>query len=591
MKNEKSAMRQSFDALKIGTHIYKDRDIIDNHLAITDELLASRKTESQEQLIRLVDILMKRNLLDKAFMTIERILSKEPHNTVFIEKKGLILQEMEKYSEAGSLFRSLIRKEPDNPRYHNLLGECHHLSGRDDLAVKQYKKALKSAGRDLVSVYEEFDARESLSFIYYEAEKYHKAIEQIEKVISKNSRHPLWRLLFKILEKLNDQQALQKAQNDYKRAKTAEKHFLKGEEYFEQGLSDRALECYAKAAAAYPEEPEYHYALGNLYMEEKDYVSAEIHLTRALEIFPENERFLLAVTGCLIGIEHYALAYKYAGMGFQRSPMNFIDSLETLSISIGKVEDYIETLKKTIADDTNEIYPLLRFRLAKVYQKQGLWDLSKIWFQNAVKIFKKKTYDFPGLWKNFAWLGDALTEIDSYDEALDNYRKARKLLDDEDLPVTATRLDKRIADTYSALKQYDKAIKAYKLLIEIDPSNAEYHRKIGINYVKKGEYKKALKSLEEALGKDERDPETLYYLALANCSLNHLGSSVKYLKRVISIEPSYLETAKKEVLLSPIFKNGSIEAIIKYEMLEGQYRNIVQNSQRKQQKFRKEDGN
>ncbi|MCD4784719.1 MAG: tetratricopeptide repeat protein [Candidatus Eremiobacteraeota bacterium] len=550
-------------------------EIVDNFREITDLALESTGRKDRGVLSELIDILMKRNLNEKALFVTEKVLEKEEKNNEFIEKKGHILTETGRFDEAAKLFRKLIRRDPENPHYHNLLGDCHRLSGRKDLAIKQYQKAVETRRYDLVSIYEEFDAREGLSFLHYEEGKYDLARREILAVIKKNSRHPLWRLLFKTLEKIDDKSALEKARKDYDRAKSAEKQFLRGEDLRDAGDTGIALEYYKNAVKTYPEEPEYHYAVGNIYLEEKDFDSAEFHLGRALDIFPENERYLLALTGCLIGMEKYGEAYKYTYIGVKHSPSYFIDSYEMISMNLGRIHDYIKTLKEIVESDKSEKFPELRHRLGKAYKRLEESELSQKWFEEAVRILEKKKDEDPSDWKNFAILGDALREVGKPDSALGNYLEARELIRKKHEPTKRTKLEENIAEIYNLLGEYNLSVETYESLSKIYPDRAAYPREIGVNYIKTGDMKQARKHLERALGMDERDPGTLYYLSVINCATKNFGNSIKFLKRAIMIDPEYYRMAKKEESLSPLFKNGLVDNILKHEEVAKSLKDIL----------------
>lgn len=575
MDREVKKPTESFDILHVGLRTYRDREIVDNFREITDLALESTGRKDREVLPRLIDILMKRNLNEKALFVTEKVLEKEKKNNEFIEKKGQILTETGRFDEAAKLFRKLIRRDPENPHYHNLLGDCHRLSGRKDLAIKQYQKAVESRRYDLVSIYEEFDAREGLSFLYYEEGKYDSARQEILAVIKKNSRHPLWRLLFKTLEKVGDGSALEKARKDYDRAKSAEKQFLRGEDFRESGDTGVALEYYKNAVKIFPEEPEYHYAVGNVCLEEKDFDSAEYHLERALDIFPGNERYLLALTGCLIGMEKYGEAYKYTYNGVRRSPSNFIDCYEMISLNLGRIRDYIKTLKEIVESDKSEKFPELRHRLGKAYKRLEVTEQSQKWFEEAIRILKKKKVEDPSDWKNFAILGDALKEVGKPESALENYLEARELIRIKHEPTKRTKLEESIAEVYNLLGEYNISIEIYKSLSKIYPDRAAYPREIGINYIKTGDMKQAGKYLERALGMDERDPGTLFNLSVIDCATKNFGNSIKFLKKAIMIDPGYYNMARKEKSLDPLFKNGLVDNILKHEEVAKRLKNIL----------------
>ena len=556
---------KSFDVLRIGSKIFKDRAIVSNYKKITEQQLENLNSESQDILLRLVNILLKRNLREEALYVVGKVLEKENGNIDFLEKNGVILQEMKRYDEALGIFRKLIRKDPENPHFHNLMGDCHRIMGRKDLAVNQFKKAISTGCNDLVSLYEEFEARESLSFLFYESGKYEKTLEQILEVIKKNSRHPLWRLLFKTLEKMEADDKLEKARANYKRAKMAEKYFLKGEEYREWGKSQSAIKSYEMAISIYPEEPEYHYALGNLFLDNREYEAAELHLSRAIEIFPENERYLLALTGCLIGMEKYEEAFEYTQRGIKCSPPTFINSFEMLSLALDRTDEFVETLEDIIESHKVEKFPIVILKLGKILKNDGEKEKAQSYFKKASKILQKKVKENPTRWRNYFLLGEAVQELYGTRRALPHFQNARKWINGRDFPVESAKLDEIIAKIFTDIKAFDKSIQIYRSLIRNFASEPSYYRNLGINFMNKADFKKADRELERALGLDERDPETLFYLSMTNCALNNTGKAITFLKSAVSIDSDFLEKARNESMLEPLFKDGLIEKILRRE--------------------------
>lgn len=556
---------KSHDMLRIGSKIYKDKTIVSSYREITSQQLEHLDSESQEILLRLINILLKRNKTEEALYVVEQVLEEENGNPDFLEKKGMVLQEMKRYNEAVEIFEKLTQKEPDNPHYHNLTGECFKIMDERDKAIEAFRSAISSGCNDLVAIYEEFEARESLSFLLYEDEKFDEALGHIMHVISKNSRHPIWRLLFKTLEKMGDESRLEKAEANYKRAKMAEKHFLKGEEYREWGDNKNALKSYEMAISIYPEEPEYHYALGNLFLENREYEAADLHLTRAIEIFPENERYLLAITGCLIGMEKYEQAYEYTRKGIACSPATFINSFEMLSLALDRTDEYIGTLISVIDSHKAENFPVLLKRLGKVLKTNGEAEKAKEYFKKAGEILTEKVAENPTQWRNHMLLADIASELENTEKALIHYQEAKKWINSTDLPVESAKLDETIARIYTVMGEYDKSIEIYLALIRNFSSETSYYRNLGINLVKKKDYKKAERELEKALGLDERDPEILYYLAITNSALKDTGKAVTFLRSAVLIEPDFLEKARGEEALESLFRDGLIDKVLQHE--------------------------
>ncbi|MCE1247691.1 MAG: tetratricopeptide repeat protein [Firmicutes bacterium] len=547
----------------------------DNLTAIPSEQIETIDSGSLETAAELINILINKNLLTEALGMVDRILEKESKNPVFLLKKASILQEMRRYEEALVIFAALTRKDPDNPRYYYLMGECSKAAGNTKNALKQLRKSIECPRRDIVSLYDEFDARESLAFIYYDQNKHDDALEQVKEIIRKNSRHPIWRLYFKILESKNDLAELENAKLSYKRAKSAEKFYLRADDNLLRGEREKAVEYLRKAIATYPGEPEYHYAIGNIHLESKDFDLSEFYLTRAIEIFPENERYLLALTGCYIGMNKTEAAYETARKGMSVSPGNFLDSYELLCRKLGKSGDFKDILDRIYQKDKGRKFPLLPYRLAIFLKDTNKPDESKKWFELAIKNLKAKITESPSNWENYAWLADAYKETGKLSSALVNYNNAREYINDRQYPLRASILEKKTAEIFTVTGRYDEAIKIYRQLAKKHPEAPEYLRELGINLIRKGSLKRAEAQLEKALGLDERDSLTLYYTSILNCRMQNISRSVKFLINAIAINPGILDTAKREELLEPLFSAGLIDNIIKREELDRKFRNLA----------------
>jgi Flp pilus assembly protein TadD len=80
---------------------------------------------------------------DQAVETLRQGLKVNKKNMYLMSRLGLMLVEVQQYDEAISLLEACIKKENTNPDYFLYLGVAHQKSGRFDIALENYRKALQ----------------------------------------------------------------------------------------------------------------------------------------------------------------------------------------------------------------------------------------------------------------------------------------------------------------------------------------------------------------------------------------------------------------------------------------------------------------
>jgi Tfp pilus assembly protein PilF len=84
-----------------------------------------------------------------------------------------MLTEVQEYSEAIKLLQICIKKEAHNPDYFNYLGVAYQKSGKFDLALKNYQKALEIDNSNAV-VYNNIGSVQLIYFLKSEDLKYYR---------------------------------------------------------------------------------------------------------------------------------------------------------------------------------------------------------------------------------------------------------------------------------------------------------------------------------------------------------------------------------------------------------------------------------
>ena len=179
------------------------------------------------------------------------------------------------------------------------------------------------------------------------------------------------------------------------------------------GRSDKAIQAYENAAALDPEYMVPWNKLGALYSQLDQYDKALTTFQKAIEYSPKN-------------------AVNWNGLG-------------DVYHKLGRNEDAIAA-----------------YQLGNVFAKQGLDENIVPSHQAALDADQENVQ----IWKE---LGDIYCDAEAYEDAVNAFTKAIKLLDES---VDKALLWGRLGDVYQLLGNQPEAVAAYRNAIELDPANA-----------------------------------------------------------------------------------------------------------------------
>jgi tetratricopeptide (TPR) repeat protein len=232
--------------------------------------------------------------------------------------------------------------------------------------------------------------------------------------------------------------------------KKAESHKEKGDDYFNEGSYQEAVQKYSAAVEKDPEYDKAHYALGCTYYRLGDYNNAIIFFKNALTIDSNNSRYYYELGRAYLGkrslasaIEsffkalelapsdhmslfgignayrengNYERAAKYFRKALHLNPgdMDYQKALEEVSVSPG-----------TPAKGTNEEEkPEVLYNLA-------LDQIRKTNFPEGVELLHRVVKIKPDFAEAFYHLGISYMQLRNYKQALENYRQAVQLKPDD----------------------------------------------------------------------------------------------------------------------------------------------------------------
>jgi tetratricopeptide (TPR) repeat protein/O-antigen ligase len=129
----------------------------------------------------------------------------------------------------------------------------------------------------------------------------------------------------------------------------------------------------------------------------------------------------------------------------------------------------------------------IHYALARAYYGAKEWEKAEEAYQDAIELNKRFTQAFIELSTVYHMLGQQ-------ELAEEFYRKA--------LEVSPAITDKKIAEAYSGLGEYEKAVLYAERAAQLDSSSAEGFFRLGWLYIQLGQFDKAIGANEKAVGLD-----------------------------------------------------------------------------------------
>jgi tetratricopeptide (TPR) repeat protein len=459
-----------------------------------------------------------------AMKDFDKVIKEKPDFYEAYTYRGHVKAFMKDYKGAIDDFNKAIKLNPDYIEAYSARARCYVSIKEFDKAIKDYTKALSINPKHSLAN----QIREKRAEVYEKLGQIDKAIRDIKRILEVQTRGDLFEKLADLYVKKRDfQSALTYYNKAIEKAGYVFRFIIEGEEWFAEALKkSRYLELYPlyiKRANVYKE-------LGMFKEAEKDYNEA----IKMAKEFPDEEGFDL---------------YKaYLGLG-------------QVYISIKDYQKAVDNFKEAIGEKPEEIKTYML--CAEAYYLKG--D-----FRDAINICNQAVRHNPE--NPDAYIGRAEMRLkvdrelseETVKDVLDDFQKAIIINPEnkrawevragfwEKVAEQHTKISRgRVVYTKEGKKYAQNAIKDYDKLIELSPSEFEpYYRKaiiykklgkisdairvckkfvqnkqyppyqrgyasytLGIMYLEKGIYKKALESLQMAIKLGFRRGEVYFEMA------------------------------------------------------------------------------
>ena len=293
----------------------------------------------------------------------------------------------------------------------------------------------------------------------------------------------------------------------------------------EDSLEGRFI-IYSKQVEDNPDNPEGHYELGKVYIEQKEYQAALKQFNKATRLKKD-----------------YGEAYREKGI-----------ALFYLRRFLGSEKAILKSFK------LNPAQPNIATDLGSIYLTNGSFNKA---FRH-LKVAQNRENNLHIVFNN---LGAAYAKTGESKEALKLWKQALQI--NPGIPETHINM----GVVYEKIGDKKKALTAYQKALNLDESNAMAYFNLGVIYAKEKKFQKAVKEWETALSLEARDENILNSLAWAYEKIGRKKEALVMLEKSIKLSPyapktyfslgrikydlgdsdGAIKSFKKSTLLDPVF--------------------------------------
>ncbi len=169
----------------------------------------------------------------------------------------------------------------------------------------------------------------------------------------------------------------------------------------------------------------------------------------------------------------------------------------------GRSEESIQLHQKII--DQYPYNEIAWFNLAAAFQGLKLYEKAIDAYQYAIAIDEKFDYAYRNM-------GDAYLRLRKYKDAIEVLEKVLELTRPEDVIYEA------IGHCYHKIGNTAQARFHYKKAVHLNPDDSKLYYKIASTYTAEGQWRSAIKQLEQAMLIHKNVPE--YHLSMGECKMN-----------------------------------------------------------------------
>ena len=436
-------------------------------------------------------LILAKSQIESAVYYFNNTLAAQPDNILALLGRACIYYHNKEYSKALGVYARVIRKNPRVPSNVRLgLAFCQYKLGNKQIAYKALQRVLTLESNNA-------DALIALAILELENGKNEEYLKMLVRAYNADKLHPLVNLHLArhYFYKQDYEKGIKLAEFSINRIKEGDKqvtdisklrsegYFTLGQCYHAQGDYENAFRHYTQSVRLDPGFIMAQYALGQMYLYQKDITKACVCFETVLEKYPHNYE-TLKVLGSIYAKQHKKeVALEKLHMVVKSNPEDYeawVEIAQLLEISKPKLA--LEAYEKALANIDNP--------------PQELW--------NNIAILRHKTKDQIGA-------EIAYSKITEKKKTL-IYNKARWHEDNG-----------RIA----------QAEELYNEVLVEQPHHSDALLRLGIIAKKKGDYTKALEFTRTAITNDKKPINALCQKGALEAELGEIRKALETFNKVI----------------------------------------------------------
>ncbi|MBM3859173.1 MAG: tetratricopeptide repeat protein [Verrucomicrobia bacterium] len=333
----------------------------------------------------------------------------------------------------------------------------------------------------------------------------------------------------------------------------------------------RPVDCYEKARAITPRNPELLLRLAEAQMAAENFTGAAEVYTALLKLRPDLTQLRERLAQALLRADDKTKAIDALKVIVKREPLRYDvhNTIAELYQELDKDADAVVHLQQSLDINPNQFDVCVRLALVRLHQKR---------FTDALQTLDAARKKFPTRFQVPYLRGLVYSEQKDYPKAVAAYAEAEQLIQasEQDKPTSAFYF------MYGAARertgQHDKAATLFRKALELDPKNhnaanylgymwadrnenlnealdliknavaaqpdnAAYIDSLGWVYYRLGRHEEALTQLRRAVQLSAKEPDATVYEHLADVlhKLNRRDEAVKMLRKAAQLDPQNKE--------------------------------------------------
>ena len=245
-------------------------------------------------------------------------------------------------------------------------------------------------------------------------------------------------------------------------------------------IREEAITAFRRSMAIYPDFSDLQCNLGNAYLSNGQYDSAEVHEKRAIELNPKNNDAIIDLAGVYFAREKYQQVIELSKKAIEISPEFVVPyaNIGLCYLRMGNYDSAIYYLGKTLTLDPGNTN--VNMQLGVAYSQAQKYDLAEPYFKKAID---RNQNDIGALYN----LGLIYSKSGKLPEALELFKRTT------DINPDYVRGYSGMAQTYYAMKQYEVAVATINKALALDPNDTKDIPFLALSYKALGKMDSAQK--------------------------------------------------------------------------------------------------